>query len=785
MWLRKQKLSKGKRKRFCDRGIVLRVLRILSTKKTLVSVLTVLLISVVVFAPKTVYCDSPWHSKEWHISYFKDLCDAHPSLASYESVGKTYEGRDIMMFKIGNPDGARVLWDAQLHGNEHYTSEILDLIGEWLFSGDPYATQILQNNYVLIIPVINLDSYDRSNANHEQCRYGVDLNRNFERGWSSSSCSSSQTYSGPYAASEKETQTLRNVFKTYRPVFYVNLHQGASGAPFSSYYSSGDTTLANQVRTRATEVAGELGTTLWRVGRMGSSGFAIGDAYTYGDIPSPWLFEVDPRWTHTNAIWQDLVNKMYPNCLAMFIAMCEISAGQTFPETPPSYYNLEIRSSPIANVGFTIDGQVETTPYSENLEQGGYTVVMPGSISVSSETYIFDQWQDASTSRTRTIYLNADTRVTAIYELVETPSYYNPQLFGWGGISYGGTSGYNAIEPMLDELQAEGWNCFRYYSVPTWAQPRWGTSDINYNILSHLCDEAKERGMYIFLNIAHNFPTGTYIDGHRDEWINGYLADLNRINAKNRDNIILELTNEYTGSQSSIIAHYNAMIAALRAEGYTQTIQLNYWWDHDIGYCTRQVDDPLNNFMVGMHHYAQSKDFDDYNTPGTFTEVCQNSGIEDYLQNSIWPDIIKPVLDAGVDYCCTELGTGWDYKYTRGGVAFCMRFLQLAEEDGRVHAVMHRWQPGGPSYETDYDDYYERAQEYFGMSFFQKPPTVDPSASADLNNDGSVDILDITIVAYSISSVPGDPRWNPNADLNKDGNIDLLDVVIVATNFSP
>jgi hypothetical protein len=55
--------------------------------------------------------------------------------------------------------------------------------------------------------------------------------------------------------------------------------------------------------------------------------------------------------------------------------------------------------------------------------------------------------------------------------------------------------------------------------------------------------------------------------------------------------------------------------------------------------------------------------------------------------------------------------------------------------------------------------------------------------SNDLNNDGRVDMRDISIVASAFGSVPGHPRWNPVADVNDDGKIDLKDIALVARHF--
>lgn len=53
----------------------------------------------------------------------------------------------------------------------------------------------------------------------------------------------------------------------------------------------------------------------------------------------------------------------------------------------------------------------------------------------------------------------------------------------------------------------------------------------------------------------------------------------------------------------------------------------------------------------------------------------------------------------------------------------------------------------------------------------------------DLNKDGKVNILDITIVARAFGTEPGDPHWNPVADVNGDGIVNILDVALVAREF--
>ena len=53
----------------------------------------------------------------------------------------------------------------------------------------------------------------------------------------------------------------------------------------------------------------------------------------------------------------------------------------------------------------------------------------------------------------------------------------------------------------------------------------------------------------------------------------------------------------------------------------------------------------------------------------------------------------------------------------------------------------------------------------------------------DINQDGTVDISDIFIVAIAFGSTPGSPCWNPQADINLDMRVDMKDITMVAIHF--
>jgi len=57
------------------------------------------------------------------------------------------------------------------------------------------------------------------------------------------------------------------------------------------------------------------------------------------------------------------------------------------------------------------------------------------------------------------------------------------------------------------------------------------------------------------------------------------------------------------------------------------------------------------------------------------------------------------------------------------------------------------------------------------------------SLYGDMNEDRTINILDLAFVAVSFGSTPNDPEWNPKADLNHDRIVNIIDVSSVAREF--
>ena len=304
----------------------------------------------------------PWDRKDQVVQKWIALADSHGG--SYESIGKSssnyddrhssgYQGNsnwDIVLFKFGNPNGGRVMIDAHLHGNEYYGHEVLYNFMYWvLTSNDPYATRIMQNNYLLIVPCANyrfgrtnfgvptyftMDSTDPNGGIQ-----GINLNRNFSPSWSSSlstADNSNAECSGEYGDSEPESQALINAWNQYHPRIYWNLHQGAGPYTLCTAVSSQAQQDANEAKNILSTIQDSLGISTNRWSFSVSSGYGSGyakDGAAYRGSAG-FLTEVSPGWSNAGDIHSRLSEggDLYNNAKALFIAMCQAVEVESSPQ---------------------------------------------------------------------------------------------------------------------------------------------------------------------------------------------------------------------------------------------------------------------------------------------------------------------------------------------------------------------------------------------------------------------------------------------------------------------
>jgi hypothetical protein len=171
--------------------------------------------------------------KQLYISYdeaTKFLFDAqkkYPNFIKVESIGKTWEERDIYLatlsFDVKNADTKpALLYTGTIHAREWVGIEVaIAFIKNYLEHKDfdPRIENIFKKSTMYIVPCLNPDGFEYSRNHFSFWRknrrvnadgtIGVDLNRNFSVGWQKNRNTSSNIYGGPAPFSEPETASIK------------------------------------------------------------------------------------------------------------------------------------------------------------------------------------------------------------------------------------------------------------------------------------------------------------------------------------------------------------------------------------------------------------------------------------------------------------------------------------------------------------------------------------------------------------------------------------------------
>ncbi len=180
--------------------------------------------------------DQSFHNYSEVNSALEQIVTKHPNIASRFSIGKSLEGRELQGIRLSGSKKEDTLPTAIFmgchHAREHLSVEVPLKLAEYLsdkYDSDSRIKDLLDSREVLIVPMINPDGaeYDISSGDYKYWRknrrknsdgsYGVDLNRNYAKGFGgegSSSSTSSDIYHGPSAFSEPETQAVRDWVKS-------------------------------------------------------------------------------------------------------------------------------------------------------------------------------------------------------------------------------------------------------------------------------------------------------------------------------------------------------------------------------------------------------------------------------------------------------------------------------------------------------------------------------------------------------------------------------------------
>ncbi|PKL76365.1 MAG: hypothetical protein CVV27_10650 [Candidatus Melainabacteria bacterium HGW-Melainabacteria-1] len=192
------------------------------------------------------------------VEKLKAMAAQHPQLVSIEDIGDTHlkkmgsaPNNDIWAIYITNKQtGANkpaLMLTAGVHARELAPVELVMKLAEDMLSKygkDPQITQLMDTRELVLVPMVNVDgrqqvekgdSWKRKNMNTSKGD-GVDLNRNFDSCWNYKcmqvpgswlnglTSPNSQTYSGPAAASESETQAVQSMYQRRKIKMAMDIH---------------------------------------------------------------------------------------------------------------------------------------------------------------------------------------------------------------------------------------------------------------------------------------------------------------------------------------------------------------------------------------------------------------------------------------------------------------------------------------------------------------------------------------------------------------------------------
>lgn len=162
------------------------------------------------------------------VEFFKAAQKSNPNLFKVETIGKTWEERDIIAVSITkdvetNKNKPALFYTGTIHAREWIGIELSLAFGQYILEHidyDPQLNAILDKSTLYMVPCANPDGFEYSRNHFAFWRknrrrnvdgsFGVDLNRNFEIGFAPNKDMSSNVYSGPAPFSEPETAALRD-----------------------------------------------------------------------------------------------------------------------------------------------------------------------------------------------------------------------------------------------------------------------------------------------------------------------------------------------------------------------------------------------------------------------------------------------------------------------------------------------------------------------------------------------------------------------------------------------
>jgi len=224
--------------------------------------------------------DGIYHNFDELQAELSSLASAAPDLVSFFSLGSSWQGRDLLGLRLSAGPEAKpgIAFFGAHHAREHLSVEVPLLLARYLIENrdHPAIRPLLETRDIYFVPMVNPDGaeYDIESGRYRWQRknmranadgsVGVDLNRNFGHTWGGVGASDrpgSDTYRGPAAFSEPESQAVRDFIRA-RPDIRIMVSYHSYGEmvlyPWGHLQSPVPDTRAHQAFKTMASVMGDM-----------------------------------------------------------------------------------------------------------------------------------------------------------------------------------------------------------------------------------------------------------------------------------------------------------------------------------------------------------------------------------------------------------------------------------------------------------------------------------------------------------------------------------------------
>ncbi len=177
-----------------------------------------------------------YRSYDESTTIFKEYEETYPQYFKLESIGQTWEKREINLITISKDikeanNKPALFFTGTIHAREWVGHELGIEFAKYILENleqDLTLQRYLENATIYMVPCANPDGYEYSRTHFSFWRknrrvnadgtYGVDLNRNFPIGFINSSKTTSNVYGGPEPFSEPETRALKKFVEAHNNI---------------------------------------------------------------------------------------------------------------------------------------------------------------------------------------------------------------------------------------------------------------------------------------------------------------------------------------------------------------------------------------------------------------------------------------------------------------------------------------------------------------------------------------------------------------------------------------